>query len=435
MTPETIGSIGILVFITLMVLGTPIGAAMALVGFVGYWVISGLNPALNIVGMMSYDGISNYSLTVIPLFMIMGHFAFYARFPEDIYTTAQRWLGRMPGGLVQATVVASGAFGAASGSMLATCAVLSKICVPEMEKHGVDRRMALGSVGASSTIDGLIPPSVAMVIYGMLTETSIGKLLIAGIIPGILVILLFLVMIVVRVKLNPKLAPMLPVRYTWKEKLYVLPRNIPFGLVVFIVLGGLYIGIFTPTEAGGIGAASTLLIAFIMKRMNWNVLKECLADTIRTTIPIFFILIGAFLFSAFISVSRLPSAISEYMVGMNAAPIIKLVLILGFYLAIGCIMDELAAMFITLPILFPVIMNAGFDPIHFGVLMTVCGAVGLLTPPYGVNIFIIKSVVPNCTTGEVISGLKWYLIMNGVALVFLIAFPQISLYLPNLMKQ
>jgi C4-dicarboxylate transporter, DctM subunit len=434
MTPQIIGWIGLAVFIALMVLGIPIGGAMAIVGILGYWAIMGLHPTLNFLGMMSYEGISNYSMTVIPLFMIMGHFAFFSRFPADIFETARRWLGRIPGGMVQATVIAAGAFGAASGSMLATCSVLSKICVPEMLKQGVNKRLALGAVGSSSTIDGLIPPSIAMVVYGILTETSIGKLLIAGILPGILVIGLFMLMILVRVLINPSLAPRSTVRYTFREKVEVIPKQIPFLLVVVVVLGGLYIGVFTPTEAGGVGAVSTLLIGVFMRRLKMKDLKTCLLETVQTTIPIFFILIGAFLFSYFISVSRIPAEISEFLVALPISGMTKMILILILYLILGCIMDELAAMFITLPILFPVIKQAGIDPVYFGVLMCVVQAVGLLTPPYGVNIFIMRAVVPDTTTNEIVAGLGWFLLMNGIALVILIVFPQICLFLPNLMK-
>lgn len=434
MSPEIIGLIGLGLFFLVLALGVPIGGAMGLIGFVGYLVISGLEPSLKMAAIMPYANVSVYSLSVIPLFITMGHFAYYAGFPTNLFDAAQRWIGRLSGGIVQATIVAAAAFGAASGSMLASCAVISKITIPEMLKQGIDRRLAFGAVAASGTIAGMIPPSIAMVIYGVITETSIGKLLIAGIIPGIVAAINYMILVYIMVKLNPGLAPLTPRRFSWKERFSSVPRVWGFALMVGIVLGGLYTGMFTPTEAGAVGACGMLLMALAMRRLSRGDLRACLLEATKTTGSIFFILIGAFMFGYFLSICRIPFMVCDFLVTLDAPPMVVLIGILMFYILLGFVMDELAALFLTLPIIFPAVVQLGFDPIWFGVLMAHVQEVGLITPPYGINIFVIKSVIPESKTGEIIRGISWFLLVDMVTLAMYIAFPQLSLFLPSLMK-
>lgn len=431
---ELVGLIGFLLFLILMGLGVPIGGAMAFVGLVGYAATVGIDPTVKFLGLMSYYSISKYDLSVIPLFVLMGHLAYHANIAADVFDVGKKWLGHIPGGLVHATIVAEAAFGAASGSMMATCAVMTKVTIPEMTKAGVDKKLAYGAVVASSTVDGLIPPSIAMVIYGLLTETSIGKLLVAGILPGILVVVLFMVMVYTRVKLNPSLAPINRTHVSWKERLISLRKLGPFSFIVVVIIGGLYLGLFTPTEAGAVGACGMLIIGLILNRLNLKNIKQCLRETIGTSVSIFFILIGAFMFSYFLGICRMPQTISGFLLSLDAGPTITMILVMIFYTLTGAFMDEIAAFFITLPMIWPVLKALGIDPIWCGVLLCVVQAVGLITPPYGLNLFIVKSIFPEITIQDIVEGAGWFLAMNAVALVILMIFPQISLFLVSQMK-
>lgn len=431
--PETIGYIGIGSFFIFLMIGMPIGGALALIGFLGYWMIVGVGPSLAMLGMAPYQHTAVYAFSVLPLFIIMGYFAYYAGFPRDLFNTAQRWVGRIPGGLVQSTIAGAAAFGACCGSGLASCAVVAKVSIPEMINQGVDRPLAFGAVAGAGTIAAMIPPSVIMVIYGIITHTPIGKLLIAGIIPGIVAAVNYMIMVWIRVKLNPGLVPQAR-SYSWRERFSSVRNVWGFALMVFIVLGGIYAGIFTPTEAGAVGAFGMFVLALAMRRLNFSNLGVCLLDTVRATGSVTLIVVGAFIFGYFLSVSRLPTILCGFLVTVDAPPIVVLIGIMLFYVILGTFMDNLAAMFITLPIIFPAIVQLGFDPIWFGVLMVHIEEIALVTPPYGLNLFIIKGVIPEAKTGEIMRGVGYYLLMDIITLALFISFPQLSLFLPSLMK-
>ena len=432
MAPETIGWIGIGAFLILLFGGIPIGAAMFFIGFLGYWAISGLEPALGTMGIMPYQNIATYSLTVVPLFIVMGHFAYYAGFATDLFSTAQRWIGRISGGIVQATIAGAAAFGAACGSGMASCAIVSKITVPEMLKQGVNREMAFGAVASAGTIAAMIPPSILMIIYGIITATPIGKLLVAGFIPGIIAAVNYMIMVFIRVKRNPGLAPSIR-GISWKERFSSLRGIWGISLMIVIVLGGIYTGIFTPIEAGGVGALWAFLLALILRRMNWNNLKECLFETVRTTGSILLVIAGAFIFTYFMGISRIPTTTSEFLTALNVPGIVIIIGIMVMYIILGSFMDVVPALFLTLPIIFPTVEALGYSPIWFGVLIVHIVEVGMITPPFGINLFILRGVIPEAKSAEVIRGVIPFIITDIFTLAIYIAFPQVALFLPSMM--
>lgn len=433
MSPLTIGWLGIVLFLILLAAGVPIGIGMAFAGFLGYWLISGSEPLLAFQNMIPYSSVAVYSNTVIPLFIIMGHFASYAGFAADLFETAKRWFGRLPGGVVQTTIAGAAAFGAACGSGMASCAILAKITIPEMLKQGVQRELSFGVVAASGSIAAMIPPSIMMVIYGSITGTPIGKLLIAGIIPGIVAAAVFMIWTYVRVRLNPQLAPMTRTSYSWRERFISLRGAWGILIMVLIVLGGIYTGVFTPTEAGATGAAWVLLIALALRRLSLRSLRDSLLDTAKTTGSIFVIIIGGAVFSVFMAVSGMPRELTEFLTSVNVPPIVIIVGIMVIYIILGTVIDTFATLLLTIPIFFPVIVALGYDPIWFGVLAVHVLAIGVITPPYGIHLFILKGVVPGAKISEVMRGVMPFVLAELVILAIYIAFPQISLFLPRLM--
>lgn len=406
---------------------------MFLVGFLGYWAISGLQPALAILGIMPYQNIATYSLTVIPLFIIMGHFAFYAGFASDIFATAQKWVSSRPGGVVQATIAGAAAFGAACGSGMASCAIVSKMTVPEMLRTGVNRELAFGSVASAGTIAAMIPPSILMIIYGIITSTPIGKLLVAGFIPGIIAAFNYMIMVYIRARHNPSLAPTIG-GFSWKERFSSLRGIWGISLLIVIVLGGIYTGIFTPIEAGAVGALGAFLSALILGRMKWENLKICLLETVRTAGSILIVVAGAFVFTYFMGISRIPTTASEFLTGLNVPSIVVIIGIMAMYIVLGSFMDVVPALFLTLPIVFPAVVALGYDPIWFGVLIVHIVEIGMITPPFGINLFILRGVIPEAKTAEVIRGVVPFIITDMFTLAIYILFPQVALLLPSMMK-
>lgn len=432
MEREVIGWIAIGALFVLLVLRVPVAVALMSIGFVGYWAVAGLDPALRILGVIPYSKVATYSFTVVPLFIIMGHFAYHAGFAADLFRTAQRWVGSMPGGLVQATIVGATGFGAACGSGLASCAIISKLAVPGMIQQRVQRPLAFGAVAAAGTIAQMIPPSILMVIYGIIAEQSIGRLLIAGIVPGVVAGLVYMAMVYIRVKRNPSLAPALP-SVGWAERFGALRGVWGIALLAVIVMGGLYSGAFTPTEAGAIGAFGAFGAAVILRRLGWTDLWASLLDTSRTTATVFFIVAGAFVFGYFLGITRIPTQVSSLITSLAAPPIVILLSVMVFYIVLGTFMDMIAAMFLTLPIILPAMDALGFNLVWFGVLMVHLCEMALITPPFGLNLFIMKSVIPGAEMKEVIQGVGPFIVADLVTLALYIAFPQLALFLPERM--
>lgn len=416
----------------LMFLGLPVAFAVALMGFIGYWILGGLGPALHVMGIVPYGSVCMYSLTVIPLFLFMGNVAHHAGFGTDIFRAAKSWVGAIPGGLAQATVAGCAAFGAVSGSGLATAAMMAKIAIPEMLKHGYDRKMAIGTVASAGPIAQMIPPSILFVLYGIITEQSVGKLLIAGIFPGILEGAIFMVLIYIMVKLNPAKAPLLK-GTSWRQKAVDLKNAWTVGVLALIIIGGIYTGFFTPTEAGGVAAFSALAMGLILKRLK---LKDCIAslnDSIAITGMMFLIQVGAIIFGTFLAISQIPLKISQFVGTLDSPPIVILIAIMILYLILGCLIDNIANLFLTLPITVPIIKSLGYDPIWFGVLIVLHCETALITPPYGLNLFLMKGILKEVSMGEIIKGVLPFVLANMVTLALLIAFPQIALFLPSKM--
>jgi len=433
--PATIGILGFFIFIVLISLGLPIGIGMAVVGFLGIWAMKGSAVALNALYQLPYSAISSWLLSVIPMFVLMGYIAFYSGFTRDAYDTAYKWVGRLPGGLAIATLIGAALFGACSGSSVAATAALGKVALPEMERHNYDRKLAAGTVAMGGTLDALIPPSILLVLYGVITEESIAKLLIAGILPGILSMLCFILLVFFRVILRPQLAPR-GERFSWKERLLSLKGGVGIGIIFMAIIGGLYTGIFTPTEAGAIGACSCLILSLTMRRMNWENFKEVIYESLKVFSSIFLIILGAYIFVRFLALSRIPVAFSEFVV---ALPVHRMWIYAGIivvYLILGCFMDALGLLFLTVPFIFPSVMALGFDPIWFGIIVVKMLEIGLITPPVGIQAYVLKSVAPpNITLGDIFRGfLPFFLVDLFIVIGLLTLFPQIVTFLPSMMK-
>jgi len=433
METETIGWIGLGAMLLLIILRVPVAYSMAAVGFVGYAAVSGLKPALNIIGLVPYSSIASYGFSVVPLFLLMGSFAAKAGLVEDLFKMARLWVGKIPGGLVHATIITGSAYGAASGSGIAATSVLTTVCVPDMRRSGVDKVLACGTVAAVGPIAQMIPPSINMVIFCIITGASLGKMLIAGILPGLLLALGFIVMVYIRVKRNPNLAPLLTGEVTWKERFASLKNIWGIGILGIVVLGGIYSGLFTPTEAGAIGAFAAFLLAILTKSQRWRELGESLLDAAKVTAMIFTIIACAFIFGYFLTITRIPSNVASFITELDVPPTVILFAVMLMYLILGMFVDIIAAFFITLPIIFPAMVNLGFDPIWFGILIIMQGEMALISPPFGISLFVVKGIVQDITMNEIIRGIIPFFIVDLVVLALYIIFPQIALYLPNMM--
>ena len=433
MSPLTIGIIGIFFLFLLLALRMQIGFAMALVGFVGFAVLSSLGSSFSIMGMEPFKIGAAYSLTVIPLFILMGQFANHSKMGYEIYQTVYRWIGFLPGGLAMATIGACGGFAAISGSSLAAAATMGMVALPEMKRFKYDNALATGCVAAGGTLGILIPPSTVMIIYGILTEQPIATLFIAGVIPGLLLTLLFIVAIYIMTKIRPALGPPGP-RFPMKERIYSLKDTWSIFALFLLVIGGLYTGWFTPSEAAGVGAFGAFVITFIKKRLTWGNLKESLAQTVRTTAMVFLILIGAHIFGYFLTISQIPDQLSIFAAEWGLSKYAILAMIVFAYVVMGCFMEGLALMVLTIPIVYPMVLDLGFDPIWFGVIITLVMEMSLITPPVGINVFIISGITKDIPMYVIFRGIIPFWIAMLVCVILLVIFPQLALWLPFTMN-
>jgi len=433
MDPTLVGVIGIIVLLLLIFSGIPIGFALGTVGIAGMISLGGLGAAYGVLSTVPWNSVSNFLWIALPLFILMGHIAYYGGLVTELYFAARMWLGWLPGGLCAATTVGCAGFAAATGSSMACAGTMGKVALPEMRKYGYDDKLSTGTVAASGTLGGLIPPSIFMIIYGMITETPIGKLFIAGIIPGVISALIYMIMVVIKCSFNPKAAPPLK-GVTWRERIVATKGVIGFIIIAVTVLGGIYNGLWTPTEAGGAGCLTTLLLVVFKRSINIKLLLEALRDTVRLTATIFVIVIGSMTFVAFMAVSRIPDALGTYIVtsGFPSSGILAGCFVMFVFL--GCFMEPIGMMLLTLPVIFPTLQAIGFDPIWFGILMVKFSEIGMITPPVGMNVYVISGVLPDVPIQNIFRGIVPFLLMDILTLWLLIAFPQLSLYLPNLMK-
>lgn len=432
MSPEYIGLIGVGFLVVLLFMRMWVGLAMAVIGFLGYAVITSLKHALLVAGSVPYSAIANETVAAVPLFILMGVVVSNTGVSGDLYNAAYKWLGQLRGGLAISTVVACGGFAAMSGSSAATAATMGKVALPEMRKYNYDEKLSTGAVAAGGTIGILIPPSMGFILYGILTEESIGKLFVAGIIPGILEIVFYIAVIIILCRFDAMLGPAGP-KTSITEKLPALKNTWPMLALFLLVMGGIYGGWFTPTEAGAIGAFGAIVISAITRKITRENLMASILEAARTTAMIVLIIAGAFILMKFMAVSRLPSWLADFVSGLPFPPMIILLLILCLYIILGMFLDIYAAILLTLPILFPVIVSLGFDPIWYGVVMVRVMEVGLITPPMGLNVFILAGAT-NAPLGTIFKGVVPFLIADILHIALLVAFPGISLLLVRAMQ-
>ncbi len=431
MEPIVIGIIGVIILVFLLFAGLPIGVGMALVGVLGFAYLTDMDAALGLLRTVPYATFASNSLSVIPLFILMGAFAMSSGMSEALFRAVYKWLGHLKGGVAQATIAGCACFAAISGSSLATAVTLGSVALPEMRKYKYDDALATGAVAAGGSMGILIPPSVILIIYGIITEQSIGKLFLAGFIPGIMEMLFYMITVWILATIKPELGPKGP-KAGFKEKMNALSHIWDVVLLFIVVIGGIYAGVFTPTEAAGIGAFGTFLFSFLRKRLTWAVFKESLSSTLVTTGMLFLIMMGAMIFGYFLSVSQLPSEMATFVGGLSVNRYIILAVILFIILMLGCIMDSMAIVLLTIPVFYPLVIDLGFNPIWFGILVVRVTEMGMITPPVGMNVFVIKGI-SDTPIGTIFRGIVPFLMADAIQVVLLVLFPQIVLFIPDLM--
>lgn len=433
MAPEVIGILGIVVFLALIFLGMNIGLALLLVGFAGYAIV--LNPAaaIGLLRTVPAAQASNYALIVIPLFILMGNFAYQAGLSAALYKAGNKWLSRLPGSLACGTIAASAGFGAICGSCAATCATMGTIALPEMRKYKYADRLSTGSIAMGGTLGILIPPSTPMILYGIMAQTSIGALFAAGVLPGIMMAILSIITIVIMCRLNPGLAP-LPSKSTWKEKLESLKGLIGVVILFGAVLGGMFSGFFSVNQSAAIGAFLAIILTAVNKNLNWRTIKAALKDSVTTFAMTFLILIGASVFAGFLTITKIPMQLADVISSMNLPFAVVLLLMTVVYIILGMIMDELPMIMLTVPIFLPIIQSYGYDFIWFGIYIILVMELGAIAPPVGLNCFIIQGVSKDIPLGTIYKGAIPFVATILVGIVIITAFPQIVLVLPSLLK-
>jgi C4-dicarboxylate transporter DctM subunit len=430
MSTDAVAIIGFVVLFALMLLRVPIGMAMGLVGVTGFGYIVGGYPALKMVGQTSMRTVTDYTFGVIPMFLLMGAFVSNSGMSRELFRAANNFLGHLRGGLGIATIAACGGFAAISGSSVATAATFSTVAYPEMRRYGYPQSFATGVIAAGGTLGAMLPPSTVLAVYGIITEQDIGKLFIAGVLPGILAACMYMCTVAIIGFARPDFLPSAP-RHSWKERLAGL-RDIWATMLLFVfVIGGLYGGLFTPTEAGGMGAGGAFLIGVLRGRLDRTEIRRSLLQATRTAAAVFTVLIGALLFGYFLTVTQTPQKVTTFLTGLGLGRYGVLALIMLMYLILGCLMDSLAMVILTVPIIFPVISHLGFDPIWFGIIIVMTVELGLIHPPVGMIVFVIKSVVQDVNFTTIFKGVLPFIITDLIRLVILIAFPIIALWLPS----
>ncbi|WP_299200048.1 TRAP transporter large permease [uncultured Amphritea sp.] len=436
-----ISLIGFAALLFLIFARVPLGYAMGIVGVCGFAYVQqvvfgnprGWDAALNMISQVSFETGLAYSLSVVPLFILMGNFITEAGLSSQLYRASNAFLGHFKGGLALATVVSCGAFSAVCGSSMATAATMSRVAMPSMRKYKYSDGLASGSIAAGGTLGILIPPSVILVVYGMITETDIGQLFIAGLLPGLIGIIFYMAAVSVTVHIKPEAGPA-GERSSWAERLTATKNVWTICLLFFVVMGGIYSGVFTPTEAAGIGASGAFLIALFRRRLTFKRLVETLVSTVRTTAMLFFLVIGAVLFSNFINLAGLPDSLRDMVLGMELSPFWVIVAIIGIYVLLGCVLESMSMILLTVPVFYPLVQAMGFDLIWFGILVVVVTEISLITPPVGLNVFVLKSVLPDVKLSTIFKGVTPFWIADIVRLLLIATVPAISLVLPGMVS-
>ena len=432
MSPELVGILGIALLLILFAFRMQVGLSMLIVGFAGFTYLASTGASLPMLGMVPYATASAYSLSVIPLFILMGMFLSYGGLGRDIFAAANAWARHVRGGMAMATIVAVAAWSAISGSATATAATIGQIVLPEMKKRGYSYSLATACVAAGATMDILIPPSSVLVLYGILTEQSIGKLLIAGTLPGFLMAALFAIVIYIKVRRDPHLAPVeLPASY--RERVRALKPVWAVVVIFVLVMGGIYQGFFTPTEAAAVGAFISLIVSVVSRRFSLRTLLEALDSGARTTAMLFIILIGAIVFSRFLAVTRIPHDLSSYIAALNVSPYVVIGIIIVVMVFLGCFIEGISLMMLTVPILYPLIIKMGFDGVWFGILLAILLNIGMCTPPVGMSVYVVAGVAKDVPLMTIFRGVVPFWLAMVFGAILLVIFPQIALWLPSLM--
>lgn len=433
MTEETIGFIAIGILFALILLRIPIGMALIAVSFVGIWVIMGLDVALSSLGIIPFNFAASWTLSSVPLFLFLGFICYHTQLTQGMFKAARAWLSSVPGGLAIASVVGSAGFAAVSGSSIACSAAMGRIAVPEMLRYRYDPSLATGTVAVAGTIGALIPPSILMILYGVIAQSSISRLFLGGITAGLITILGYVLVILIRVKLNPALAHDTNEKIPFAEKIASLKDTWPVFAIMIGIFGGLFGGIFTPTEAGAVGAALACIVAIVKRVMSWEAFKKAAIETLVTTSALLIIAVGASMLTRFLVFSGSSDYLSDLILSFNASEVAIMMGIVVLYLLLGMILEPVGCMLLTLPIILPVIESTSFSLIWFGVVLTKLLEIGMVTPPVGMNVFVVKSVVGDqVTTSQVFRGILWFLVMDIALILLFILYPDLILFLPDL---
>jgi len=434
MSLTLVGIIGIVILLAvLFFLGMPVGFAMGIVGFCGFWYVVSFQAAVTMVGTDIWTTFSKYGLTVVPLFVLLGYLAFNSGIAERLYRTAYHWMGHWRGGLAMATIGADELFAAICGSNTATAATMGAVALPQMKKYNYDTVLSSGTVVTGGTLGTVMPPSVVLIIIGLQTEQSIIKLFLGGILPAIVLGILFLLTIFALCRINPKYGPAGPKRRL-EEKIKSL-TGVTEAIVIFVlVIGGLYAGFFTPTEAGAVGVFFTLAVTVPLGRLKWKGLISSIVDTLKISSMVFFLVTGAIIFGRFLAVTRLPFMVADFAASLPVSPQVVLAIVLVIYLIGGCFVDALGFLVLTIPIFFPLGMALGFDPIWYSIILTMVTTMGAITPPVGVNIYVVKALAPEIELATIFKSVSFFLLACIVCIVILIVFPQIVLVIPNMAR-
>lgn len=426
--------LGFLAVFAMAFLRIPLAVSMFIAGFGGLWLLRGFQPALASGSQVIFETGFAYVLSVIPLFVLMGNFVARAGMARELFTAANAFVGHRPGGLAMASIIASGGFGSICGSSIATAATMTRVAFPEMKAHGYKETLATGAIASGGTLGILIPPSTILVIYGIITETDIGKLFIAGILPGVVAVACLCLAVVFVTWRDPAAGPPAE-RFTWRQRLAAIRGIWGVAVLFALVIGGIYGGVFTATEGAGVGAAGAFFFALARGTLTPRVLVEVLIESARTTAMLFTILIAAMVFTNFINFTSMPADLRDFVLQFSPEPIMVVVVMMVIYLILGMVMEELAIVLLTIPVFFPVITGLGFDPIWFGILIVTIVEIGMISPPVGLNLFVISSLLPQVKLTTIYRGVWPFVAADIVRLGILIAFPVISLWLPGFMNR
>ncbi|MGE3864287.1 MAG: TRAP transporter large permease [Burkholderiaceae bacterium] len=429
----TLSLFAFIALLGLTFVGIPIAWAMIGIGFGGVALLRGVDPALAMAGQVAFETAMSYDLSVVPMFVLMGNLVNHARMSHQLYEAAHSFVGHRRGGLALATILSCGGFSAISGSSVATAATMAKVAIPSMRRFGYSPDFAAATVAAGGTLGILIPPSVVMVVYGILSRTDIGELFVAGILPGALAIVLYLVAIEWTVRRNPAVGPAGP-RSTAAQRLALLRPVWPVALLFIALIGGLYAKVFTPTEGAGIGAFGALLLALGKRTLTLSSLLRVFAETVRTSAVMFAILIGGLMFANFVNLAGLTTTLQAWISSAEVAPLAVVFMIICIYLVLGCVLDSMAMIILTIPVFFPVVMQLGYDPVWFGVLVVMVVELALITPPVGMNVFVISGVFRDIGTGRIFRAVVPFIAVDLIRVSLLVLFPALALALPSLMR-